>query len=104
MILSSHSILEFLEIAFKNVNLNCKDYVAFDERYLRPAEVDLLIGDPTKAKKALGWEPELDFEGLVNLMVDADLEAIGEKPMNNREAGEGPDIATVRRQMIGSMM
>ncbi|MEM6868980.1 MAG: GDP-mannose 4,6-dehydratase [Cyanobacteria bacterium P01_C01_bin.121] len=98
----THSIREFLDIAFNYVNLDWHDYVAFDERYLRPAEVDLLIGDPTKAKQALGWEPELDFQGLVKLMVDADLEAIGEKPMSIREAGKGLDNATIRRQMIGA--
>lgn len=98
----THSIREFLDIAFNYVNLDWNDFVAFDERYLRPAEVDLLIGDPTKAKKALGWEPELDFKGLVHLMVDADLEAIGEKPINPTN-GQGLDIATIRRQAVGSM-
>jgi len=99
----THSIREFLEVAFKYVNLDWNDYVAFDKRYLRPAEVDLLIGDPTKAQKALGWKPELDFEGLVRLMVDADLEAIGEQPVRSRTPGEGPDTATIRRKM-GSLM
>jgi GDPmannose 4,6-dehydratase len=73
----THSIKEFLEIAFNYVNLNWNDYVKFDSRYLRPAEVDLLIGDPTKAKEQLNWEPSVTFEGLVKLMVDADLAAIG---------------------------
>jgi GDPmannose 4,6-dehydratase len=73
----THSIAEFLEIAFNYVNLNWNDYVKFDARYLRPAEVDLLIGDPTKAKEKLNWEPSVTFEGLVKLMVDADLAAIG---------------------------
>ncbi|MEL7224197.1 MAG: GDP-mannose 4,6-dehydratase [Cyanobacteria bacterium P01_D01_bin.36] len=99
----THSIREFLDIAFNYVNLDWEKYVAFDERYLRPAEVDLLIGDPTKAKKALGWEPALDFQGLVHLMVDADLEAIGQKPMREKADGGGSDNATIRRQMIGSM-
>ncbi|MEL6938020.1 MAG: GDP-mannose 4,6-dehydratase [Cyanobacteria bacterium J06598_1] len=94
----THSIHEFLDLAFQYVNLDWKDFVAFDERYLRPAEVDLLIGDPTKAKKALGWEPELDFPGLVHLMVDADLIAIGEKPMSPENVEKKLDIATVRRQ------
>ncbi|MGB5916778.1 MAG: GDP-mannose 4,6-dehydratase, partial [Phormidesmis sp.] len=98
----THSIHEFLDIAFGYVNLDWNKYVAFDERYLRPAEVDLLIGDPTKAKKTLGWEPELDFPGLVKLMVDADLEAIGLKPVNESN-GKGLDIATVRRQSAGSL-
>jgi GDPmannose 4,6-dehydratase len=73
----THSIAEFLEIAFNYVNLDWNDYVKFDSRYLRPAEVDLLIGDPTKAKEQLNWEPSVTFEGLVKLMVDADLAAIG---------------------------
>ena len=53
---------------------NWRDYIVIDPALLRPAEVDLLIGDPKKAREKLGWEPELSFEGLVNLMVDADLE------------------------------
>jgi len=73
----THSVKEFLELAFSHVNLKWEDYVEFDERYLRPAEVDLLIGDPTKAKEKLGWQPSLTFPQLVNLMVDADLEALG---------------------------
>ena len=55
----THSVKEFLEVAFEYVNLKWEDYVEFDPRYLRPAEVDLLIGDPTKAKQKLGWEPEV---------------------------------------------
>ena len=72
----TYSIKEFLDIAFAHVNLNWQDYVAFDPRYLRPAEVDLLIGDPSKAKDKLGWQPSVDFEGLVKLMVNADLTAL----------------------------
>jgi GDPmannose 4,6-dehydratase len=97
----TYSIRQFLDIAFNYVGLNWNDYVAFDERYLRPAEVDLLIGDPSKAKRVLGWEPEISFEGLVKLMVDSDLEAIGLKSISGEE--NGADTATVRRQMIGSM-
>ena len=69
----TYEIKEFLDIAFSHVNLNWEDYVAFDPRYLRPAEVDLLIGDPSKAKTKLGWEPSVTFEELVKLMVNADL-------------------------------
>lgn len=72
----THSIEEFLDISFNYVNLNWHDYVEFDQRYLRPAEVDLLIGDPTKAKEKLGWEPSVTFEELVKLMVDADLRSL----------------------------
>ncbi|NES21206.1 MAG: GDP-mannose 4,6-dehydratase, partial [Symploca sp. SIO3E6] len=74
----THSIREFLDIAFGYVNLDWHDYVEFDPRYLRPTEVDLLVGDPTKAKQKLGWEPSVTFEGLVKLMVDADLRAMGQ--------------------------
>jgi GDPmannose 4,6-dehydratase len=73
----THEIKEFLDIAFNYVNLDWNDYVAFDARYLRPAEVDLLIGDPTKTKEKLGWQPSVTFEELVQLMVDADLAALG---------------------------
>ncbi|HEY9863473.1 MAG TPA: GDP-mannose 4,6-dehydratase [Candidatus Obscuribacterales bacterium] len=74
----THSIREFLDIAFGHVNLDWQNYVKFDERYLRPAEVDILIGDPTKAKEKLGWEPSVTFEELVKLMVDSDLKALEE--------------------------
>ncbi|MDJ1179702.1 GDP-mannose 4,6-dehydratase [Roseofilum sp. BLCC_M91] len=72
----THSIREFLDIAFTHVGLTWQDYVEFDERYLRPAEVDLLIGDPSKTKEKLGWEPSVTFEELVKLMVDSDREAL----------------------------
>lgn len=74
----THSIREFLDIAFGHVNLDWQNYVKFDQRYLRPAEVDILIGDPTKAKEKLGWEPSVTFEELVKLMVDSDLKALEE--------------------------
>jgi GDPmannose 4,6-dehydratase len=74
----THSIREFLDIAFGHVNLDWQNYVKFDERYLRPAEVDILIGDPAKAKEKLGWEPSVTFEELVKLMVDSDLKALEE--------------------------
>ncbi|MGI0483380.1 GDP-mannose 4,6-dehydratase [Geminocystis sp. CENA526] len=91
----THSVKEFLELAFSHVNLNWEDYVAFDERYLRPAEVDLLIGDPTKAQQKLGWKPSVTFPELVNLMVDADLEALG---INNGEKVK--DVAYIRQNML----
>ncbi|MEM9276122.1 MAG: GDP-mannose 4,6-dehydratase [Cyanobacteria bacterium P01_F01_bin.143] len=78
----THSIREFLDIAFSHVNLKWQDYVAFDPRYLRPTEVDLLIGDPHKAKTKLGWQPSVDFPGLVKLMVDSDLAALGLSTLN----------------------
>jgi GDPmannose 4,6-dehydratase len=69
----THAVSEFLEKAFGCVNLDWKDYVKIDPRYYRPAEVDLLIGDASKARKILGWQPKTSFEGLVNIMVKADI-------------------------------
>ena len=75
----THSVREFLEHAFTCVGLKWEDYVAFDERYTRPAEVDLLIGDYSKAKQKLGWEPKTKFTELVKLMVEADLKKVTDK-------------------------
>ncbi|MCK9996910.1 MAG: GDP-mannose 4,6-dehydratase [Candidatus Krumholzibacteria bacterium] len=73
----THSIRDFLDIAFAHVDLEWGEYVKQDPRYLRPAEVDQLIGDSSKAKKILGWEPTVDFKGLVTMMVDADMKLLG---------------------------
>ena len=70
----THSVREFIELAFSHVDLDWKQYVRYDKRYERPAEVDLLIGNPAKAKKLLGWEPKVRFPELVRIMVEADLE------------------------------
>jgi len=72
----THSVQEFVELAFERVGLDWKEFVKHDQRYERPAEVDLLIGDATKAKKMLSWEPQVKFEELVRIMVDADLALI----------------------------
>jgi len=72
----THSVREFVELAFERVGLDWKEYVKHDARYERPAEVDLLIGDASKAKKLLNWEPQVRFEELVRIMVDADLALI----------------------------
>jgi len=93
----THSVREFLDIAFGYVNLNWQDYIEFDERYLRPAEVELLIGDPAKAKQKLGWEPSVTFEQLVFLMVEADLRAHGLVPLNGHVVQPALDNATVRQ-------
>ena len=69
----THSVREFLEVAFGRVNLSYEDYVTIDERFFRPAEVDLLVGDASLAKEKLGWTPKTDFTTLVTDMVDADL-------------------------------
>ncbi|HIK45866.1 MAG TPA: GDP-mannose 4,6-dehydratase, partial [Leptolyngbyaceae cyanobacterium M65_K2018_010] len=92
----THSVREFLDLAFGHVNLNWQDYVAFDERYLRPAEVDLLIGDPSKAKAQLGWQPSVTFEELVHLMVEADLQALGLVTLNGSAPTSVLDRATLR--------
>ncbi|MFS8119146.1 MAG: GDP-mannose 4,6-dehydratase [Microcoleus sp.] len=84
----THSIKEFLDLAFNYVNLDWQKYVEFDERYLRPAEVELLIGDSTKARKQLNWEPSVTFEELVHLMVDADIKALEKQ---ERGSGNGFD-------------
>lgn len=70
------SVREFLEISFSHAGLDWEEHVKFDERYLRPTEVDALIGDPTKAEKKLGWKATVDGRELARLMMDADLEAI----------------------------
>ena len=70
----AHSVEEFLEAAFSHAGLDWHDYVEIDERYFRPAEVDLLVGDYSKAKAKLGWEPTVRFRELVHMMVEADRE------------------------------
>ena len=97
----THSIREFLDLSFGYVGLDWHDYVEFDPRYLRPAEVDLLIGDCSKAQEKLGWTPSVSFSELVALMVEADLAALG---LPSKQAnGESPsDFAPlfVRRRRI----
>jgi GDPmannose 4,6-dehydratase len=77
--LESHSVREFCEIAFGHVDLDYNDYVIQDERFYRPAEVDLLISDPSRARTALGWEASVSFKDLVIMMVDSDLERLKKK-------------------------
>ncbi len=88
----TYSIRELCDIAFSHVGLDYKDYVKRDERFFRPAEVDLLIGDPQKAKDKLGWVPETSFKELIHMMVDADIELL--------KSGKGrlnlAEITTVR--------
>ena len=73
----THTVGECCAIAFDRVGLSWKDHVVMDERFLRPAEVDLLIGDASKARERLGWQPEVGFEELIQRMVDADRELLG---------------------------
>ncbi|EHC19445.1 GDP-mannose 4,6-dehydratase [Fischerella thermalis] len=95
----THTVREFLELAFGYVNLNWQDHVEFDPRYLRPAEVDLLIGDPTKAQQKLGWKPSVTFEELVSLMVEADLQALGLTSPNGKLANTIMDNAMIRQEV-----
>ena len=75
----THSVREFLEATFSCVGLNWRDHVEIDPKYYRPAEVDSLVGDASKAKRILQWEPKTTFDDLVLLMVDADRAMIGRK-------------------------
>ncbi len=87
------AVKEFCELAFGHVGLDYKDFVAFDPRYLRPAEVDLLLGDPTKAKQKLGWVPTTTVEQLAGMMVDNDLE-LAKREKTLRDAGHAmPEFA-----------
>jgi len=74
----THSVREFLEEAFGYVGLNYEDFVRIDERYFRPTEVDVLLSDPSKAREKLGWQPRVRFSELVRIMMDADLELMGQ--------------------------
>jgi GDPmannose 4,6-dehydratase len=77
----THSVKDLVVAAFEHAGLDWEKHVRVDPRFLRPAEVDLLIGNPAKAKSVLGWEPEVDFAGLVRMMVDADLERLSTSPV-----------------------
>jgi GDPmannose 4,6-dehydratase len=83
----THSVKELVELAFSYAGLDWQKYVKIDPRFIRPAEVDLLVGEPKKAKDALGWTPEVDFGGLIRMMVDADIQRL------SRETGVGASVA-----------
>ncbi len=72
----THRVQDLVEVAFGHVGLDWQDYVVQDERFLRPAEVELLVADPSKAREVLGWEPTVDFQDLIHMMVDADVERL----------------------------
>lgn len=76
----THSVERLLDVAFSTLDLNWKDYAVQDPKFMRPAEVDLLIGDPSKAHAKLGWEPQVTFEGLIQMMVEADLDRLKKNP------------------------
>ena len=80
---TTHSVRELCEAAFGHVGLDWRDHVVVDPKYYRPAEVDLLVSDPSKAQQCLGWAPTVSFDELVTMMVDADLAALRE-PNNHR--------------------
>jgi GDPmannose 4,6-dehydratase len=83
----THTVKEFVEEAFGHVGLEWDKYVKYDARYERPDEVDLLIGDPAKAKRELGWEPKVRFKELVQIMVDADLEMLEGRGLVHQHQG-----------------
>ncbi len=76
----THSVERLLEVAFGHVGLNWRDYAVQDQAFMRPAEVDLLVGDPAKARRLLGWQPEVSFEELIGMMVEADLKKLRDNP------------------------
>jgi GDPmannose 4,6-dehydratase len=80
----AHSVKDLVREAFAHVGLDWERYVQIDPRFLRPAEVDHLIGDASKARRMLGWQPSVDFAGLVRMMVDADLARLGRTPVAAR--------------------
>src|SRR2546422_3930856 len=83
-----HSVREFLEEAFSSARLQGSEHVEIDPKYYRPAEVDLLVGDASKAKRKLGWEPKTRFKELVRLMLDAELGGRGAGDYRERSAWE----------------
>ncbi|PYS24668.1 MAG: GDP-mannose 4,6-dehydratase [Acidobacteria bacterium] len=95
----THSVREFIEKAFGYLDLDWQRYVEIDPRYFRPAEVDLLLGDATKAREKLGWQPRVSFEGLVKLMVDHDL-ALAKQEAERRELN---DAVTAHSASWGSI-
>jgi len=72
----THEVRELCRLAFEAADLDWQQHVVIDERFLRPAEVDLLVGHPAKAHEVLGWRPEVDFPGLVEMMVEADMNLV----------------------------
>ena len=84
----THSVREFLEEVFGLLDLDWKKYIEFDPRYMRPTEVDLLLGDASKAKKLLEWEPKVDFKGLVKMMVESDLKMARKEKLIDDNAEE----------------
>jgi GDPmannose 4,6-dehydratase len=91
----THSVKELCELAFGYLGLDWRDYVVVDPKLFRPADVDFLVGDFTKARKVLGWEPTVTFEELIKMMLDADLEQLRQESCHRllscpTGSGEGP--------------
>lgn len=95
----THSVREFLEQTFSYLDLDWEKYVEIDPRYFRPAEVDVLLGDPSKARRKLGWEPKVSFDQLVKLMTDYDLKLAQQEA----EAGEMKHTSATNKARWGSM-
>jgi GDPmannose 4,6-dehydratase len=75
-----HSVQDFADLAFAHVGLEHEKHVVVDQKFVRPAEVDHLVGDASKARRELGWEPKVSFQELVEMMVDADMERLSSEP------------------------
>ena len=92
----THSVKELVELAFAAVDLDWEQHVVIDERFLRPAEVDLLVGDPAKAEATLGWYREVDFPKLVQMMVEADLALVKSQRDLSRPCSTRPPSTPIR--------
>jgi len=92
----THSVREFVEIAFDRLGLDWQDHVVLDPQFVRPTEVDQLIGDATKARRVLNWAPRTCFEQLVQMMVDADMEAVELEALNPKAVGEPAEYVTLK--------
>ncbi len=93
----THSVRDFLDAAFGHLNLDWQDYVKIDPRYYRPAEVDLLQGDASKARKQLGWQPKVSFPEMVKLMVDHDLE-LARHELRRQDSHENKPVASLAQK------
>ena len=89
----NYSVRDFLTEAFSYLDLDWEKYVETDPRYYRPAEVDLLLGDPSKARRVLGWEPKVSFKELVRIMVDHDLELARLESLQKHEGPASPKVS-----------
>jgi len=95
----SHSVQDFVERAFAAVDLDWEPHIIIDPRFVRPAEVDMLVGDYSKARVKMGWEPTVDFDGLVKMMVDADLNLLEQQLMRSPEVIRHPWMIPNRRSV-----